>query len=191
MKCAAGYLNSRETALGALERTSSSSALKTLNPHLQSKVQNFLHSLLFKAIFKMHFLLPIALSLASVAPLAAAFTLPAGLPSGNYAAYYNATGHEVHVRASELNRRDIGGYIPAHRAKRSKINVMEKRQDLSEAGFSVYCGCGFNLDHGNCDAAVAGLESQFPSTLDGGLAWYTIVNNVVVSIYQEDRRNQR
>jgi hypothetical protein len=134
----------------------------------------------------MHFLLSITISLASVLPLAAAFTLPAGLPSGNYAAYYNTSGHEVHVRASELDRRDVGSYSPAHRAKRSDTNFIEKRQDLGDSGYSTYCGCGFNLDHGDCDAAVAGLEAQFPGTLDGGLAWYTIHNSVVVSIHEEE-----
>jgi hypothetical protein len=137
----------------------------------------------------MRFLLPVVISLASVAPLAAAFTLPAGLASGNYVAYYNALGHEVHVRASELDRRDIGNYSPVHRAKRSDSTFIEKRQDLGDSGYTTYCGCGFNLDHGDCDAAVAGLEAQFPGTLNGGLAWYTIHNSVVVSISEE--RNKK
>jgi hypothetical protein len=131
----------------------------------------------------MRLYLPITISLASIASLASAFTLPAGLTSGNYVAYYNATGHEVHVKASELNQQDIASYSPVHRAKRSNTSIIEKRQDLGDDGYTIYCGCGFNMNHGDCDAAVAGLEAQFPGTLNGGLSWYTIRNSVVVSLY--------
>lgn len=134
----------------------------------------------------MHFFLPIALSLAYIAPLAAAFKLPADLAPGNYVAYHNKAGKETHVKASHLDRSDIGSYTPSHRAKRSAFDTLDKRQDLSEAGYEIFCGCGFNMDHGDCDAATAGLESQFPATVDGGLAYYTIANSVVVSTYQVD-----
>jgi hypothetical protein len=136
------YINSGEPAPGALERTQSSYIIKTSNPLLQSRLQNFVYNLDFKPPFNMRFLLPITISLASVA---IAFTLPAGLTSGTHAAYYNTTGHEVHVKTSELNWRDIGSYTPVHRAKRSNANVIGKRQDLGDSGYDIYCGCGLNL----------------------------------------------
>jgi hypothetical protein len=135
-----------------------------------------------KTSFNMHLLLLITTSLASLAPFASAFTLPEGLTNGIYAAYYNATGHEVHVRASDLTRLSAKTFARPNHAIRS--NRLEKRQD---AGSEIYCGCGFNMNHGDCDNAVAMLKSQFPAFVNGGVNFYSISNSVVVSLYLKRR----
>jgi hypothetical protein len=125
----------------------------------------------------MHFLLSISMSLTTLVPLATAFTLPKGLLDGNYAAYYNATGHEVHIKATDLPSLNIEPFIPPpSRAMRSR--ALKKRQD---AGSEFYCGCGFNMNHGDCDNAVAMLKAQFPAFVRGGVNFYSISNSVVVS----------
>jgi hypothetical protein len=113
--------------------------------------------------------------LASLAPIAAAFTLPYGLTDGTYAAYYNATGHEVHVRASDLAKLGAETFAPPKFASRSRL--LKKRQD---DGSTFYCGCGFNMNHGDCDNAVAMLKAQFPAFVNGGVNFYSISSSVVV-----------
>ncbi|KAI9162987.1 insecticidal toxin complex protein [Paramyrothecium foliicola] len=49
-----------------------------------------------------------------------------------------------------------------------------------------FCGCGFNLNHGDCDAAVADLKEQVSRAgtlwLGGGLCWYSIRGAAVAFI---------
>jgi hypothetical protein len=113
---------------------------------------------------------PIAIYLISLAPFSTAFTLPHGLTNGNYAAFYNATGHEVHMRVAsvaELNVESSNSFKP-----------LEKRQD---PGLEFYCGCGLSMNHGDCDDAVAKLKSQFPATIPARVNYYSISGSVVVS----------
>lgn len=48
----------------------------------------------------MHF---IYLLFASIAAIAAAFTLPKNAADGFYVAYYNETGHEVHLKDPDMS----------------------------------------------------------------------------------------
>jgi hypothetical protein len=133
----------------------------------------------------MHLLLPITISLASLASFATAFTLPAGLEDGNYAAYYNATGHEVHVKASDLPNMNVEAFSPPYHAARS---LLAKRQDAES---EIFCGCGFIMDHGDCDNAVSMLKGQFPAFVEANVNFYSISSSVVVIIDQkEDGRVQ-
>ena len=141
----------------------------------------------FKAIFAAVFATGTAASTLPAASRTAGFTLPAGLQNGVYRAYYDKDGREVH----ELVKAAENGTVNLRRGttdseERSFIN---KRQS---PGFFLYdgiwCGCGFNLDHGNCDAAVSNLENQLnvPGGDDSNCAWidanmsfYAISNDVV------------
>jgi hypothetical protein len=52
---------------------------------------------------------------------------------------------------------------------------------LSKRDDRVFCGCGFNMNKGDCDAAVANLKDQFGSgnTVPADLSWYAISGSVV------------
>lgn len=117
---------------------------------------------------------------------AAAFTLPADLQNGVYHAYYDKDGREVHelVQAAEP-----GNVTLRHRTTDLEEPSLAKRIPNPNTYYS--CGCGFSLDHGNCDNAVTGLKNYLDQNADPNfssgcydLAPYTsaycYVNNVVV-----------
>ena len=92
------------------------------------------------------------LSLAAALPLLASavsgFRLPAKRVEGVYRAYYDVSGNEVHERVA-----DTAG--EAANASVLSADLLGKRDTR------IFCGCGFNMDTGDCDAAVADLENQF------------------------------
>lgn len=88
-------------------------------------------------------------SIAVTAILAAsvsAWKIPRGTADGFYSARLDAKGVEVHTKLEE-----IAASIP-------QMSLVRRVNRRSEG--QVFCGCGFDMDHGNCDAAVEGMKGQ-------------------------------
>lgn len=102
--------------------------------------------------------------------LAQAITVPRGTADGSYRAYYDERGVQVTERLDDAN---VG------LAERE----LTRRSDPGDHA-TIYCGCGNNLDHGNCDTAVAALKAQLGNgvALKYGQNYFTIVDNVVAFV---------
>ncbi|KAL8388808.1 hypothetical protein RB595_008946 [Gaeumannomyces hyphopodioides] len=132
-------------------------------------------------------LFPTTLLISSLT-LATAFKVPEGQANGVYRAYYNAEGQEVHepLTADMLVTSAPEG--PATIMQSPAVAPVTPRQAgnplLSKRRDNIYCGCGFTLNPGDCDAVVDNLKSQFGS----GYAWiqprmsyYSIMGRSVVA----------
>ena len=121
----------------------------------------------------------IAAKLLAVAFIASAssFTLQVGLQDGFYRAYVDENGGEAHeLLNSTLTPRSDTAAAKAPLA-------IEKR--FGTGTLQSWCGCGFDLDHGDCDAAVTDIKNRvnIPGA-DGdfipwGEAYYSIRGSVV------------
>ncbi|KAJ9149860.1 hypothetical protein NKR23_g4186 [Pleurostoma richardsiae] len=130
---------------------------------------------------------PTTFLLAVLAPLVSGFHLPANLPDGIYVAYYNSAGDEVHQPATlEIMNNpetylDIGA--PPAAATAAAVRSLRRADP-----WRYVCGCGFNMNHGDCDYAVEELKKQCDRADGGvafvppGLAWYSIHGGVVAFI---------
>ena len=76
-----------------------------------------------------------------------AWVIPKGTTDGIYAVAVGDDGVEVHTKIAEASSE-----LPFNV---SDANPLDRRGDGR-----IWCGCGFNLNPGNCDAAVADLKSQ-------------------------------
>ncbi|KAH8884741.1 hypothetical protein GQ53DRAFT_751671 [Thozetella sp. PMI_491] len=100
-------------------------------------------------------------ALALVAPILASavsgFTLPAVKRDGVFRAYYDENGVEVH---EELTPDMLVTEIPANVTflASSKVPSLDKR--ATSGTDQVYCGCGFDMNHQNCDDAVQNMKDQ-------------------------------
>ncbi|KAL6808686.1 hypothetical protein J3E69DRAFT_378303 [Trichoderma sp. SZMC 28015] len=106
----------------------------------------------------------------SLAALARAFTIPSGTPDGVYAISTGEDGTTVHTKISSPSniKYDLASVAP---------RALEPRDQ------GIYCGCGFNLDPSNCDAAVADLKTQLPGAhIYEGTSYYSIRGNVVAFV---------
>ncbi|KAF9880399.1 hypothetical protein CkaCkLH20_02353 [Colletotrichum karsti] len=112
--------------------------------------------------------------------VSAAFTLPEGTTDGFYLAYYNESGHEVHVKAPDMSYSpaDLAPSKPAIRQLRSSDNQL-----LPRGGGTIWCGCDLTMVSQDCDAAVEDLKSQLTKSIvpliGAGKAWYSIRGGVV------------
>ncbi|KID95092.1 hypothetical protein MAJ_08929, partial [Metarhizium majus ARSEF 297] len=108
----------------------------------------------------------------AIATVAQAFVIPSHTANGVYAVTIGADGKEVHTKISDsasIQSIQPGGVTPVN-----KPGDLERR----EAG-RIWCGCGFNMDPGNCDAAVESLVAQMGSIVNPGMSYYSIHDNVV------------
>ncbi|KAH8809403.1 hypothetical protein F5884DRAFT_858903 [Xylogone sp. PMI_703] len=127
--------------------------------------------------------LPFALITTSVA----AFTFPADLKNGNYRVSINETGYEVHEIGTGSDNWDVVSAFLST-SKPIEENPLTSRDDCSgmadaQGGcYAIWCGCGFTLDHGQCDAATAALRAQTGDNvkIPWGQAYYSISGNTVV-----------
>ncbi|SPJ75684.1 uncharacterized protein FTOL_05415 [Fusarium torulosum] len=85
-----------------------------------------------------------------------AFKVPKGTTDGFYKVHLNAQGQEIHQRVSNFETEATPAEVSI--VKRTRI---EKREPL----WSRWCGCGNELNHGNCDDAVQDLKDQMGSTV--------------------------
>ena len=117
-----------------------------------------------------------------LATSAAAFTLPANIQNGVYRTYYDKDGQEVH----EL----LQAHEPNNITVRRDLEEPSLAKRIPNPNTAYSCGCGYTLNHENCDNAVNGLKNyvnQHPDpTFSSGcydLALYTTtwtyVNDVV------------
>ncbi|KAK8078728.1 hypothetical protein PG994_002535 [Apiospora phragmitis] len=129
--------------------------------------------------------------LSVLAGSATAFTFPQGQIDGNYRAYVDSNATEVHVNL------DTGAVYTIPAAQRAKPLLeaaapVDKRQTDAGGGGDMphnkwHCGCGFNLNHGDCDAAVADMEHQlgdgYPgAAIDEHMSYYSIRGSVVAFV---------
>jgi len=122
---------------------------------------------------------------------AAAFKLPVNTTDGSYVAYFTAEGVEVHQPLSEYVPSGATDFVTIGKNTLSGMKI--KRQFVEIARH--HCGCGFNLNHGDCDGAVNALKSQFNAQpgrygqIDPGMAWYSIRGSVVAFACNEENSN--
>ena len=81
------------------------------------------------------------------AALIQAFVIPEGTTEGVYAVFTADDGTEVHTK---IAKRDPTGVTLIE-----QFHNIERRQNDR-----IWCGCGFNMNPGNCDAAVQALKDQ-------------------------------
>lgn len=138
--------------------------------------------------------------LASVALFLAAassFKLPAGLDDGFYRVYLDSNGNEIHEPANATMLTPLSKPVPRI-SKASARTPFDARRSGSLAprfGQGVlqsWCGCGFNMNPGDCDAAVADIKNQvnIPGQ-DGvlipwGMSYYSIRGSVVAFACDDD-----
>ncbi|KAK3693332.1 hypothetical protein B0T22DRAFT_532615 [Podospora appendiculata] len=97
---------------------------------------------------------------AALVTSAAAFKVPECLPDGPYIAFIDTDGTEVHQPFSgelhaHLKALDPNPSTPAA-VHTNGTSPATKRSKFWE----TWCGCGFNMDHGNTDRAVQGVKDQ-------------------------------
>lgn len=122
--------------------------------------------------------LGVALALLSSA---SAFVLPAGQTDGIYKVHRTRSGEEIHnlVRRADPSKADVSSVVAGPLAKRDTWG-------------QVYCGCGYGLDPGDTDAAVADLKGQLAGGPNGasviapGMSWYSIRGNTVAFVCNGD-----
>jgi hypothetical protein len=132
-------------------------SLLTVEQHCTSLCFAFI-GLLFQSLLpllislhpNMHFFkIAAAFALAS---LVQGFAIPADTKEGVYAVSKRDDGTELHTRVAEAT-----DYEPNDSAL-----VSDNPADILKRGYrnQIWCGCGFNMNPGNCDAAVQDLKNQ-------------------------------
>ena len=139
----------------------------------------------------------------SLLSLAIAATLAPDLPDGVYQSYTDEQGVEHHMQI--YSGLDSSSFTPlswtydptSPNATLSSAQnpffpnadsgiQLEKRSCSSDPGAAdlTYCGCGFTVDHGDCDAAVANLKNQVANgaTVQPQMSYYAIRGSVVAFI---------
>ncbi|EJT72318.1 hypothetical protein GGTG_09184 [Gaeumannomyces tritici R3-111a-1] len=131
-------------------------------------------------------LFPTALLVSSLT-LATAFKVPEGQANGVYRAYYNAEGKEVHepLTADMLVMSEPEGETTILQAptvapvtpRQAGNPLLSKRRD------NIYCGCGFTLNPGDCDAVVDNLKAQLGghTWISPRMSYYSIMDRSVVA----------
>lgn len=145
----------------------------------------------------------ITLLFPALVSVAIAATLAPDLPDGVFQSYTDEQGVEHHV---QIHGGSDGShftplswtYNPAspnatfssvqhplfHNADNG-INLEKRSCSIDDgAAQNTYCGCGFTVDHGDCDAAVANLKAQVGNGVyvQPQLSYYAIRGSVVAFI---------
>jgi hypothetical protein len=100
----------------------------------------------------------------AAAILSQALIIPTDITAdGVYAAVNKADGTEVHTKVVDVT--DNGN-----------IHALDRRFSSQ-----YFCGCGYYMNHDNCDAAVQDLRNQFGggSKSQPGLSFYSIRGDIV------------
>jgi hypothetical protein len=112
--------------------------------------------------------------------LAQAFVIPEGTSNGVYRTYVNKRGEQIHEKIFPIpNLKRSGSAAPTTPNPLSTLNT---RQIDGNPDTITYCGCGYNMDHGNCDWVAANMLAQLQDA-DGfipqGISFYAIYYDVV------------
>ncbi|KAH7371950.1 hypothetical protein BKA66DRAFT_572518 [Pyrenochaeta sp. MPI-SDFR-AT-0127] len=108
-------------------------------------------------------------SLLALAASAQAWVIPEGSTDGSYSVTINENGVETHTKLAESDAEIL--YL--NESDLSSDALQRRGRD------QVWCGCGFNMNPGNCDAAVADLKNQLSNLIPSGTAFYSIRGDVV------------
>ncbi|KAH8883328.1 hypothetical protein GQ53DRAFT_430442 [Thozetella sp. PMI_491] len=110
-----------------------------------------------------------------------AFKVPEGATDGFHMAYYDEDGQEVHLRNPDQTTVDahpLAARTPPVVPKPERNLLLAARDDE----WRYHCGCGIEMNHGDCDAAVADLTHQLDTSsisICPGLTFYSIRGSVV------------
>lgn len=109
------------------------------------------------------------------------YTLPANLTDGAYMASLGADGQQIHVRLPDIPLEVDARSLEI--STRQEANQFSTRQVVTYPNI-FHCGCGYYMDHGNCDAAVQDMKNQLGSgvTIPSGNAYYSIRGNAVAFV---------
>ncbi|KAJ2973234.1 hypothetical protein NQ176_g6726 [Zarea fungicola] len=109
----------------------------------------------------------------TMAAMAQAFTMPEGTTNGVYVVHIDPNGKEVHTKIYDST--DIQSSQPDHATTVGESGDLERRYHGE-----IWCGCGFNMNPGNCDRAVEMLVAQMgPSFVDPNKSYYSSWGDVV------------
>lgn len=112
--------------------------------------------------------------------IASSFEIPQGATDGVYRAYINESGNEVHelIPAGAI---DISPREPMPHDALSEGTWLAKRGQ-------AWCGCGFGMDHGSCDAANNALSKHLNNgpIINGGVGFYAVVGSSVAFLCNRD-----
>ncbi|KZM18905.1 uncharacterized protein EKO05_0010399 [Ascochyta rabiei] len=117
---------------------------------------------------------------------ASAWKIPQGTEDGVYKVDTLEDGSTVHTKI--VDAADIDRSQPE---VQGISLVPDETSSLQKRGNDqVWCGCGYNMVSGDCDAAVADLKTQLrPSTINPGQAYYSIRGKVVAFACNRGNRN--
>jgi hypothetical protein len=116
------------------------------------------------------------LSILALVSLSQAFTVPTGTAEGVYAVYIDESGNEIHERRQSPPSNWMASHTVPVKTRNDDSDVIFKRAD------NTWCGCGLTMNHGDCDAVVADLQSQFEAndyTLPDNANFYSIRGSVI------------
>ncbi|KAH8689348.1 hypothetical protein BGW36DRAFT_433354 [Talaromyces proteolyticus] len=108
-----------------------------------------------------------------------ALKLPGGLEDGVYRMYLDEHGNEIHESISTPALKEIAKASSAAQDISDNVETRSNEVEYVES----FCGCGFDLVHSDCDAAVASLEAQLGTgVLITELSYYAIKGAVVAFV---------
>ena len=96
-----------------------------------------------------------------------AWRIPEGTEDGVYKVETLEDGSTVHTKV--IDAADIDRTSPEYAALNNLVPTepsLDTSLEKRGKNGGVWCGCGYNLIHGDCDAAVADLKSQMVSDLN-------------------------
>jgi hypothetical protein len=113
----------------------------------------------------------------ATAAFSQAFIIPSDTTEGVYKVV-TADGSEVHTR--------IANIVNHSNASLDNSDALDRRDNGQ-----YWCGCGLNMNAGNCDAAVSDLKYQLDSygAIPAGQSYYSIRGDVVAFACNRDTNN--
>jgi hypothetical protein len=114
-------------------------------------------------------------ALASIVSAVRLPKMPDAAVDGFYVAYVDEFGKDVHTLISAPNKT---GFVDGLAPSMPKPKLAKR-----SSGYS-WCGCGYNMNHADCDAANADLANQAGGgiTVGGGLCYYSVVSSAVAFV---------
>ncbi|KAH7385582.1 hypothetical protein DE146DRAFT_667605 [Phaeosphaeria sp. MPI-PUGE-AT-0046c] len=110
-----------------------------------------------------------------------AWVIPEGAANGVYAVTRDADGKDVHTRIDQAE---------------SALEERDADYKLERRFYGqIFCGCGFTLNRGNTDSAVAKLKAQLGggagAVIPAHQSFYSITNDVVAFVCSRNDGNGR
>lgn len=99
----------------------------------------------------------------ALATVAQAFAIPSNPENGVYVVTTGEDGKEIHTKISDSTTTDIAnnqGNKPDDVTTANDLGGLESR-----GNGRMFCGCGFNMNHGHTDRAVEKLVGQIEGSM--------------------------